>query len=77
MEKIKNWVKKETILVVSWGLAIISCCFILPDQKYVEYIDFNTLGILFCLMAIMEGFQALGIFRHTGELLLKKVKNTR
>lgn len=77
MEKIKNWVKKETILVVSWGLAIISCCFIFPDQKYVEYIDFNTLGILFCLMAIMEGFQALGIFRHTGELLLKKVKNTR
>jgi len=27
-----------------------------PDKGYLEYVDFRTLAILFCLMSVMAGF---------------------
>lgn len=76
-EKIIKFIKKETILCVSLLLAIISMFFVAPDKKYVDYVDFRTLMLLFCLMAVMAGFQSIGLFKYIGSWLLSKTKNTR
>ena len=52
---IKAFIKKEVILIVAWLLAIISMFVVHPSGKYLEYIDWRTLGILWSLMIIMEG----------------------
>lgn len=75
--KIVEFIKKEIVLCVALVLAVISSCFVLPDQKYVSYIDFRTLAILLCLMCVMAGFQELGIFRMIAEKLLARVKTCR
>ncbi len=76
MKKIVEFLKSEIVLTVALVLALVSMFFVLPDAEYAGYIDFRTLSILFCLMAVMVGMQESGVFRFTAEKLLVKVKNT-
>ena len=75
--KIKLFLKKEIVLTISGILAIISCFFVAPDSKYIEYIDIHTILILFCLMAVMAGLKDIGLFQSVGESLLKKFHSER
>ena len=74
VEKVRDFMKKEAVLCIALGLAILSVFWQPVDKEYMEYIDWNTLMLLFCAMA---GFQRLGIFQKTGDFLLGAVKNTR
>ena len=74
MIKVKEFIKNEIVLIISFILAVISAFFITPSKEYFEYIDFRTLGLLFCLMTVMAGFNKLGIFKFIAEKMLTKVK---
>lgn len=79
-QKITNlwsWCKKEAVLSIAFVLAIVSAFFVRPDKEYIGYIDFKTLGILFCLMAVMAGLQKIGLFSYVAEKLLKIVNHIR
>ena len=58
-------------------LAIISMFIVKPDKQYLEYIDFRTLAILFCLMCVMAGFQALGVFKKIATGLIDRTRTLR
>lgn len=73
MKRVIAFIKSEIVLTVAMMLAVVSMFFVHPDKNYLEYIDFRTLSILFCLMAVMAGFQKIGLFRLIAEKLLKKV----
>ena len=77
MKTLFLWMIKEMVLVAAWVLAVCTAFFIPPDLAYLNYIDYHTLGLLLCLMAVMAGLQGLGIFQKLGESLLKRVKTTR
>ena len=77
VKKLWNWCKKEAVLSIAFILAIVSAFFVRPDKEYLGYIDFRTLGILFCLMAVMAGLQKIGLFNYIAEKLLAKVKHIR
>jgi transporter, ybiR family len=72
MKKIISFMKKETVLTIATLLAVVSAFFVKPDRQYIGYIDFRTLGILFGLMVIMQGFQRTGLFDGIGSSLLQK-----
>ncbi len=71
--KITSFFKRETVLAVSLILAALSCFLVKPDAAYAGYIDFHTLALLFCLMAVMAGLQEIGLFVYIGGKLLNKV----
>lgn len=75
MVSIKNFIKNEIVLILSLVLAVISAFFVTPNKEYFEYIDFRTLGLLFCLMAVMAGLNSMGVFKFIAEKMLSKVKN--
>ena len=77
LHTIKKYIKQETVLVFSIILAVISSFIVHPDDKYISYIDWNTIMLLFCLMTVMAGFKQLGVFRVIGMKLLSHTKNTR
>lgn len=77
MIKLKEFVKRETVLTVAWGLALSSMALVPPDKHYWAYIDFHTLGLLFSLMVVMAGLQGLGLFRRMGEVMLGHTTTTR
>lgn len=75
MMKIREFIKSEIVLVISFILAVVSAFFVTPNKEYLQYIDFKTLGLLFCLMAVMSGLNGLGVFKFIAEKLLSKVKS--
>ena len=74
---ILKFLKKEIVLTISFILAVISSFIIRPDKHYHSYIDWDTLLLLFSLMAVMAGFQKLGVFRKIGSCLLSKTRHAR
>lgn len=75
--RILDFIKKETILTIALLLAVVSMLIIPPSAVYAEYIDWDTLLLLFCLMAVVSGFQKLGVFSMIGNALLKKIHTSR
>ena len=75
MKKVLGFVKSEIVLVISFVLAAVSCFIVTPDKGYIEYIDFKTLALLFCLMAVTSGLGSMGVFRVLAEKMLKRVKS--
>lgn len=73
MQNIKETLKGEIVLLIATILAIISSVIVGVDKKYVDYIDFRTLGILFCLMVVVAGFKSIGVFDKMAAALLKKL----
>lgn len=66
---ILEFIKKEPILTVATVLAIISCFFVTPGREYLSYINWRTLILLFCLMAVVAGFAKAGVFRYISSTL--------
>ena len=62
LQKLYVFFKKETVLSIAVILALLSMFLIRPDNVYFSYIDFRTLGLLFCLMAIVAGLKAIDVF---------------
>lgn len=71
---IKEFLKNETVLVVSFVLAVASAFVVKPSKDYVDYIDFRTIGLLFSLMVIMAGLNSIGVFSSLARSVLKSVK---
>ncbi len=77
MKKVLGFFKEETVLCVSGILAVASCFLVPPDREYPGYINADTLGVLFCLMAVMAGFRKLGVFQRLAQGLLNRLKSGR
>ncbi len=76
MGKIKAFIKNEIVLVLSLILAVVSTFFVVPNIEYFDYIDFRTLGLLFCLMSVMAGLNSMSVFKFIAEKMLSKVNST-
>ncbi len=77
MKKFLSFIKNEAVMLVSLLLAVISMFFVAPSSKYINYIDFRTLTLLFCLMTVMAGFNRMGLFKILAEKLLGRAKQLR
>lgn len=75
-QKLTDFVKKETVLVIAAILAVLSAFAVPPDLNYLSYIDWMVLGILLSLMLITAGLQKNGVFDAIGKKLLMYTKNT-
>lgn len=73
--KIKHFIQKETVLCIAALCALATVAVVPPDMEYLHYIDFRVLCLLFCLMAVVAGFQALGLFGWLTDQLLCRVRN--
>lgn len=77
MKRLWNSIKNDTVLIIAFVLAIISSFFVKPSWDYLNYIDFTTLALLFCLMLIVNGLQSIKLFEQVAIYFLKKMKTTR
>lgn len=77
MLKIRDFMKQEVTLCVAFLAAVISCFFVAPDWDYIEYIDWRTLALLYCLMVVVAGFRCAGAFSALAHSLCSKAKSVR
>ena len=74
---VAGFFKRETVLGVALVLAAVSACFVPPGPGYMSYVDWDTLALLFGLMAVVKGFQGAGAFQFLGSRLLRRTGSTR
>lgn len=70
MEKIKLFFHKEPVLSIAAAAALLSMVLVPPSAAYLGYIDVRVLCLLFCLMAVVLGFQECGVFTALAQKLL-------
>ena len=62
MQKLITFAKNETVLTIAVVLAVLSAVFVPVDSRYLQYVDFRTLALLFCLMTVIAGVRRRGVF---------------
>ena len=72
-----NFFKEETVFSVSLLLALISCFFVKPSINYLNYINWDTIILLFIIMLFVEILKTLSVFERIVRKLLNKIGNTR
>ena len=77
MEKLKEFLKKETVLCIAALCAVATMFLVPPDAEYLHYIDWRVLCLLLCLMAVVAGFKSLGAFDWLTYQLLRRIKSGR
>lgn len=77
LERFRNFLKKETVLVVAAVCAVATMFLVPPDGAYWAYIDLRVLCLLLCLMAVVAGFQTCGVFRWLTWQMLRFSKSGR
>lgn len=75
--RLLRFLKTETVICIAGAAAILSMFFTPPSADYLSYIDFRVLALLFCLMAVVAGFNKTGLFIRLSEKLLHRTGNTR
>ena len=60
---ILEFLKKEPMLTISVPVAIISLFITPPKADFLSRIDWHTLGTLFMMLCVLEGFKQENIFR--------------
>ncbi len=62
MKKITETIKKEPMLLVSLIAALVSLIITPPDKGLLKNIDWHTLGTLFMMLTVLEGFKQESLF---------------
>ena len=74
---IRAFAARETVLVVAVSAALASFALVPPDAGYAAYVDWHTLALLFCLMAVVSGFRSLGVLDAAGAWLVARARTQR
>lgn len=77
LEKIRAFVSKEAVLVVAVLAAAVSCALVPFDEDYASYVDWRTLALLFCLMAVVTGLRFMGVMRLLGSWAVSRASSMR
>ena len=71
MKAFAEFIKKEFLLVIA-GIAALISCLLVPVTNYINYIDTDTVGLLFCLMIAVAGFRECNLLSALSRKLLGK-----
>lgn len=75
MSQVLDLARRDPVLVIATLLAVASCALVPPDAGYAGYVDFRTLGLLFCLMTTMAGLSRAGVFQAAGRALIARTRS--
>ena len=73
MKSFIEFFKREFLVVIA-GIAALVSCLLVPVTNYINYIDTNTVGLLFCLMIAVAGFRDTNVLAALSRKLLGKGK---
>ena len=74
---IVGFLRKRAVFCASALLAALSAFFVPPSGKYLSYIDWGTISVLFSLMAAVRALDARGVFRSLGGRLCALAARSR
>lgn len=76
-QRVYAFLKREALLCICVFFALGSMALVPPDPSYMAYFDVKILCLLFCLMAVVLGFEQCGLFAVLSQRLLSGQKPFR
>ncbi len=77
MKHLKLILQQDLVLVIAAAAAVVSMWFVPVNAGYWQYFDWQVLALLFCLMAVVAGFQKSGVFNWVSSWLCSRAGTTR
>lgn len=77
LRKAYRFSRKNTVMVIAFFAALITCFIVPPDKEYLGYIDFKTIACLFGVLAVVRALRNLRFFYKIASEIVKKFKTTR
>lgn len=77
MSKVKDFLRRELTLCISFLAALVSCFFVPPDGAYLGYLDLRTLALLYALMVVVAGLRHAGVFTVLAHRLCARAGSVR
>ena len=74
---IVEFCRKNTVTVIAFFAAAVTCFFVPPDKKYLDYFDFKTLTCLFCVLAVVCALKNIRVFYMLAQKIVVLFKNAR
>lgn len=71
------FVRAEPMPCIAFACAAVSCAFVPAGHDFFASIDMRVLGLLFCLMAAVDGLRSAGVFSRCAHLLIEKTHGLR
>lgn len=75
--KIKDFVRKNTVLTIAAILAVLTSFIVPPDSEYLGYIDYRTITCLFCTLAVICALKEIKFFYVCAEKIVSMARNLR
>ena len=75
--RLRQFLKKNPVLLVAALLAAVTSCIVPPDAGYRSYFDLKTLSCLFCVLAVVCALKNIRFFSHLAEKLVVLTGNFR
>ena len=75
--KLRRFFREHVVFVVAAILAGVSCCFVPPDEAYLEYFDWKTLSCLFLTLAVVCALRNIKFFTILARRLVTMAGNLR
>ena len=72
-----SFLKKEAVFCAAFFCAAVSAFFVPPAAVYFSYIDFDTLFILFALMAVIAALRECGVFDTMARFLCSRIHSVK
>jgi len=77
MSKVKDFLRRELTLCISFLAALVSCFFVPPDGAYLGYLDLRTLALLYALMVVVAGLRHADVFTVLAHKLCARAGSVR
>ncbi len=74
---IKAVIRNNTVTLIAFACAALTCIFVPPDAEYSEYFDFKTLSCLFCVLAVVCALRGVRFFYTIARKIIRLFKNAR
>ncbi len=74
---IRNFVRKNTVMVIAMVAALVTVIFVPVDGEYVNYFDYKTLVCLFCVLAVVRALRNMRFFYLIAQKIVQLFRNTR
>ncbi len=74
---IKDFIKKNTVMVIALFAAVVTSVIIPPDGQYISYFDFKTLACLFCVLAVVCALKNIYFFYMLARKIVRFFKNAK
>lgn len=73
MTDVKAFIKRNLMVLIALAAALISCALV-PMTDYIQYVDTDVIGILFCLMLVTAGFKQNNMLAKAMYFLIEKAR---